>query len=316
MLTHDPGLDAPLTAAGLKGQDFLRVDDLNPAAIEAVLDLADHLKALQARRLPHPWLAGRTLGMIFEKPSTRTRVSFEVGMVQLGGHAVNLSAGESQLGRGEPISDTGAVLSRYLDAIVIRTHAHARVEELAAAASVPVVNGLTDEHHPCQALADLQVLRERLGDLAGRRLAWVGDGSSNVCHSLAAAAVAMGMEVVVAAPDGYEPFADELGAAADVVEVVDDPAAAVSGADAVVTDTFTSMGQEAERDTRLAALAPYQVNARLLRHAAPGHVVLHCLPAHCGEEITQDVLWGESSAVWDEAENRLHAQKALLAMIV
>jgi ornithine carbamoyltransferase len=316
MLTHDPALDAPLAAAALKGRDFLRVDDLNPAAIEAVLDLADHLKALQARRLPHSWLAGRTLGMIFEKPSTRTRVSFEVGMVQLGGHAVNLSAGESQLGRGEPISDTGAVLSRYLDAVVIRTHAHARVEELAAAASVPVINGLTDEHHPCQALADLQVLRERLGDLAGRRLAWVGDGSSNVCHSLAAAAAAMGMEVVVAAPDGYEPFADELGAAADAVEVVDDPVAAVAGADAVVTDTFTSMGQEAERDARLAALAPYQVNPRLLRHAAPGHVVLHCLPAHCGEEITEDVLWGESSAVWDEAENRLHAQKALLAMIV
>jgi ornithine carbamoyltransferase len=316
MLTHDPAHDSPLSAAGLKGQDFLRVDDLNAAAIEAVLDLADHLKALQARRLPHPWLAGRTLGMIFEKPSTRTRVSFEVGMVQLGGHAVHLSAGESQLGRGEPIEDTGAVLSRYLDAIVIRTHAHARAEELAAAASVPVVNGLTDEHHPCQALADLQVLRERLGDLAGRRLAWVGDGSSNVCHSLAAAATAMGMEVVVAAPDGYEPFADELGAAADVVEVVDDPAVAVSGADAVVTDTFTSMGQEGERAARLSVLAPYQVNARLLRHAAPGHVVLHCLPAHCGEEITQDVLRGESSAVWDEAENRMHAQKALLAMIV
>ena len=316
MLTHDPARDSPLAAAGLKGQDFLRVDDLSPDAIEAVLDLADHLKALQSRRLPHPWLAGRTLGMIFEKPSTRTRVSFEVGMVQLGGYAVHLSAGESQLGRGEPIEDTGAVLSRYLDAIVIRTHAHARVEELAAAAFVPVVNGLTDEHHPCQALADLQVLRERLGGLAGRRLAWVGDGSSNVCHSLAAAAVAMGMEVVVAAPDGYEPFADELGRAADAVEVVDDPAVAVAGADAVVTDTFTSMGQEAEREARLAALAPYQVNARLLRRAAAGHVVLHCLPAHCGEEITQDVLWGESSAVWDEAENRLHAQKALLAMIV
>ncbi|HEX3331143.1 MAG TPA: ornithine carbamoyltransferase [Gaiellales bacterium] len=316
MLTHDLALDSPLAAAGLKGRDFLRVDDLSPAAIEAVLDLADHLKALQSRRLPHPWLAGRTLGMIFDKPSTRTRVSFEVGMVQLGGHAVHLSAGESQLGRGEPIEDTGAVLSRYLDAIVIRTHVHARVEELAAASSVPVVNGLTDEHHPCQALADLQVLRERLGGLAGRRLAWVGDGSSNVCHSLAAAAVAMGMEVVVAAPDGYEPFAEELGPAADAVEVVDDPAAAVAGADAVVTDAFTSMGQEAERDARLAALAPYQVNARLLRGAAPGHVVLHCLPAHCGEEITQDVLWGESSAVWDEAENRLHAQKALLAMIV
>jgi ornithine carbamoyltransferase len=316
MPTHEMVLDAPIAAAGLKGRDFLRVDDLGGAAIEAVLDLADHLKTLQSRRLPHPWLAGRTLGMIFEKPSTRTRVSFEVGMVQLGGHAVHLAAGESQLGRGEPIEDTGAVLSRYLDAIVIRTHAHARVQELAEAASVPVINGLTDEHHPCQALADLQVMRERLGGLAGRRLAWVGDGRSNVCHSLATAAVMTGVQVVVAAPEGYEPDPGELGAAAVGVEVVTDPAAAVDGADAVVTDTFTSMGQEADHDRRLAALAPYQVNARLLRHAARDHVVLHCLPAHCGEEITHDVLWGPSSAVWDEAENRLHAQKALLAMIV
>jgi ornithine carbamoyltransferase len=309
-------LDSPIAGAGIKGLDFLRVDDLSPPAIEAVLDLADHLKSLQARRLPHPWLAGRTLGMIFEKPSTRTRVSFEVGMVQLGGHAVHLAGGESQLGRGEPIADTGAVLSRYLDAIVIRTHAHERVSELADAASVPVVNGLTDEHHPCQALADLQVLRERLGDLAGRRLVWVGDGSSNVCHSLATAAVMVGMEVVVAAPDGYEPDADDLGAAADAVEVTDDPVAAVTDADAVVTDTFTSMGQEADRERRLAELGAYQVNAELLRHAADEHVVLHCLPAHCGEEITHDVLWGPTSAVWDEAENRLHVQKALLAMIV
>jgi ornithine carbamoyltransferase len=316
MPTHEMVMDAPIAAAGLKGRDFLRVDDLGGAAIEAVLDLADHLKTLQARRLPHPWLAGRTLGMIFEKPSTRTRVSFEVGMVQLGGHAVHLAAGESQLGRGEPIEDTGAVLSRYLDAIVIRTHAHARVQELAEAASVPVINGLTDEHHPCQALADLQVLRERLGGLAGRRLAWVGDGRSNVCHSLATAAALTGMEVVVAAPEGYEPEPAELGAAAAAIAVVADPAAAVAGADAVVTDTFTSMGQEADHDRRLAALAPYQVNAQLLRHAARDHVVLHCLPAHCGEEITHDVLWGPSSAVWDEAENRLHAQKALLAMIV
>jgi ornithine carbamoyltransferase len=316
MPPHEMVLDAPIAAAGLKGRDFLRVDDLGGAAIEAVLDLADHLKTLQARRLPHPWLAGRTLGMIFEKPSTRTRVSFEVGMVQLGGHAVHMAAGESQLGRGEPIEDTGAVLSRYLDAIVIRTHAHARVQELAEAASVAVINGLTDEHHPCQALADLQVIRERLGGLAGRRLAWVGDGRSNVCHSLATAAVMTGMQVVVAAPEGYEPEAAELGAAAAGVEVVTDPVAAVDGAHAVVTDTFTSMGQEADHDRRLSDLQPYQVNTGLLRHAAPGHVVLHCLPAHCGQEITHDVLWGPSSAVWDEAENRLHAQKALLAMIV
>ena len=196
MPTHDLVIEAPMAAAGLKGLDFLRVDDLSGAAIEAVLDLADHLKSLQARRLPHPWLAGRTLGMIFEKPSTRTRVSFEVGMVQLGGHAVHLSSSESQLGRGEPVQDTGA---RALALPRRNRDPHARatsgVAELAAAASVPVINGLTDEHHPCQALADLQVLRERFGGLAGRRLAWVGDGSSNVCHSLATAAVMTGMEV-------------------------------------------------------------------------------------------------------------------------
>ena len=237
-------------------------------------------------------------------------------MAQLGGHAVHLATAESQLGRGEPIADTGAVLSRYVDAILIRSHAHARGEELAEAASVPVVNGLTDEHHPCQALADMMVLRERLGDLEGRRLAWVGDGLNNVCHSLLTAAAMVGMEVVVASPDGYAPDPDVVAAAAVPVEVVDDPHAAVAGADAVVTDTWTSMGQEDERGQRLRDLAGYQVNAGLLAAAAPGHVVLHCLPAHCGEEITGDVLWGPSSAAWDEAENRLHAQKALLAMIV
>jgi ornithine carbamoyltransferase len=302
--------------AGLCGRDLLRIDDLSAAELVALLDLAERLKALQRERVPHPILAGRTLAMIFEKPSTRTRVSFEIGMVQLGGHAVHLATAESQLGRGEPIADTGAVLSRYADAIMIRTHAHARVEELAAAASVPVVNGLTDEHHPCQALADLMVLRERLGDLEGRRLAWVGDGLNNVCHSLVTAAAMVGMEIVVAAPEGYEPDSQVLAAAAGPVEVVSDPRAAVGGADAVVTDTWTSMGQEGERERRLRDLAAYQVNAELLEQAAPGHVVLHCLPAHCGEEITEDVLWGPSSAAWDEAENRLHAQKALLAMIV
>ena len=302
--------------AGLCGRDLLRIDDLSAAELVALLDLAERLKALQRERVPHPILAGRTLAMIFEKPSTRTRVSFEIGMVQLGGHAVHLATAESQLGRGEPIADTGAVLSRYADAIRIRTHAHARVEELAAAAPVPVVNGLTDEHHPCQALADLMVLRERLGDLEGRRLAWVGDGLNNVCHSLVTAAAMVGMEIVVAAPEGYEPDPQVLAVAAGPVEVVSDPRAAVGGADAVVTDTWTSMGQEGERERRLRDLAAYQVNAALLEAAAPGHVVLHCLSAHCGEEITKDVLWGPSSAAWDEAENRLHAQKALMAMVM
>lgn len=310
-------LRRPQAASGsLAGRDLLRIDDLEPDELLALLDLADDLKRRQRAREPHALLEGRTLAMIFEKPSTRTRVSFEVGMAQLGGHAVHLAAGDSQLGRGEPLADTGAVLSGYVDAVMMRTHAHARVEELAAAATVPVVNGLTDEHHPCQALADMMVLRERLGDLEGRRLAWVGDGASNVCHSLVVAATALGMDVVVASPPGYGPDPDVLETAAADVDVVCDPHEAVAGADAVVTDTWTSMGQEAERDRRLANLAGYQVNAELLAGAARGHVVLHCLPAHCGEEITHEVLWGPRAAVWDEAENRLHAQKALLAMIV
>jgi ornithine carbamoyltransferase len=300
----------------LAGRDLLRIDDLEPDELLDVLDLADELKRLQRARAPHALLPGRVLAMIFEKPSTRTRVSFEVGMAQLGGHAVHLAAADSQLGRGEPLAHTGAVLSGYVDAIMIRTHAHARAEELAAAASVPLVNGLTDAHHPCQALADLMVLRERLGDLEGRRLAWVGDGASNVCHSLAVAAAAVGMDVTIAAPAGYEPDPAVLATAAAAIDVVEDPREAVDGADAVVTDTWTSMGQEDERARRLADLSGHQVNAALLAGAARGYVVLHCLPAHCGEEITHEVLWGPRSAVWDEAENRLHAQKALLAMIV
>ncbi|MGZ4430616.1 MAG: ornithine carbamoyltransferase [Gaiellales bacterium] len=299
----------------LKGRDFLRVDDLSVAELEAVLDLADELKRLQRDRVPHPLLPGRALAMIFTKASTRTRVSFEVGMSQLGGSAVHLAAAKSQLGRGEPIRDTGIVLSRYVDGIMIRTHSHAEVEALADAAEVPVINGLTDTHHPCQALADVQVLRERLGDLQGRRLAWVGDGHNNVCHSLITAAGLMGMSITVASPPGYEPAAHVTAAAGDVV-ITGDPADAVRGADAVVTDVWTSMGQEADREQRLRDLGPYQVNAGLLAHAAPGHVVLHCLPAHCGEEITDEVLYGPSSAAWDEAENRLHAQKALLALVI
>ena len=307
-LTHDD------LSLGLAGRDLLRVEDLTPDELVALLDLADSLKQLQADRIPHQLLAGRSLGMIFQKPSTRTRVSFEVGMFQLGGAAVNLSASEMQLGRGETIADTGKVLSRYVDAIMIRAHSHAEVEELADAAECPVINGLTDLHHPCQALADVQVLRERLGSLEGRSLAWLGDGYNNVCHSLVAAAGMLGMDVTVASPAGYEPDADVLAAAG--ATLTPDPLEAVAGVDAVVTDVWTSMGQETQREQRLADLAQYQVNAALLEHAASDHVVLHCLPAHYGEEITRDVLHGPHSAAWDEAENRLHAQKALLAMLV
>ena len=303
------------TLPPLTGRDFLRVEDLSTEEMVAVLDLADELKSMQGARIPHALLPGRTLGLIFQKASTRTRVSFEVGMYQLGGSAVHLSAAEMQLGRGEPIRDTGIVLGRYLDAIMIRANSHTDVEELAAASTAPVINGLTDLHHPCQALADVQTLRERLGDLEGRRLAWVGDGHDNVCHSLLTAAGRMGMQITVATPAGYEPDADVV-AGAGAVRVVEDPLEAVAGAEAVVTDVWTSMGQEAERDQRLADLAPYQVNAELLARADPEHVVLHCLPAHCGEEITEEILHGPHSAAWDEAENRLHAQKALLAMLL
>ena len=299
----------------LAGRDLLQVDDLSTDELTAVLDLADQLKRQQAEGRPHRLLEGRTLAMIFQKASTRTRVSFEVGFTQLGGSAVHLSAAEMQLGRGETVEDTGKVLSRYVDAIMIRARSHADVEQLAHAATVPVINGLTDLHHPCQALADMQTLRERLGPLQGRRLAWVGDGCNNVCHSLITAAGRLEMEVVVAAPPGYEPDAEIVAAAGDVT-VTDDPLAAVSGADAVATDVWVSMGQEDERDRRLSDLAGYQVNQRLLAGAAPAHLVLHCLPAHYDEEITHEVLHGPSSAAWDQAENRLHAQKALLALLV
>ncbi|HZI36643.1 MAG TPA: ornithine carbamoyltransferase [Gaiellales bacterium] len=303
------------TPAGLAGRDLLSVDQLDRDQLIELLDLADHLKLLQGRGVPHRLLPSRTLAMIFQKPSTRTRVSFEVGIGQLGGSAVVLSASEMQLGRGESIEDTGIVLSRYVDAIMIRAGAHAEVEALAAAASVPVINGLTDLHHPCQALADVQTLRERLGDLDGRALAWVGDGCNNVCHSLITAAGMLGMEVRVATPLGFEPD-PAVVATAGAVTITDDPLEAVAGADAVATDVWTSMGHEAERDQRVSNLTPYQVNRALLASAAPGHIVLHCLPAHYGEEITHEVLHGPGSAAWDEAENRLHAQKALMALVM
>ena len=252
------------TPAALAGRDLLSVDQLDRDQLSELLDLADHLKMLQGRGVPHRLLPGRTLAMIFQKPSTRTRVSFEVGIGQLGGSAVVLSTSEMQLGRGESIEDTGIVLSRYVDAIMIRAGVHAEVEALAAAACVPVINGLTDLHHPCQALADVQTLRERLGDLDGRTLAWVGDGCNNVCHSLITAAGMLGMEVRVATPLGFEPDLAVV-AAAGAVTVTDDPLEAVAGADAVATDVWTSMGQEAERDQRVSNLTPYQVNRALLR---------------------------------------------------
>jgi ornithine carbamoyltransferase len=298
----------------LKGRDFLRVADWSRAELLTCLDLADRLKAAQRSGEQLRLLPGRTLGMIFQKPSTRTRVSFEAGIAQLGGTGLHLSASDLQLGRGETIKDTALVLSRYLDAIMIRTFAQADVEELADHADVPVINGLTDSTHPCQALADAMTIRERLGRLEGVRVAYVGDGN-NVLHSLAAICNRLGMSIVAATPEGYEPNPAEIELAGGI-DLVHDPREAADEADVLYTDVWTSMGQEEERETRLQAFAGYQVNEELLEGAAPGAIVLHCLPAHYGEEITEDVAYGPRSAIWDEAENRLHAQKALLALTV
>jgi ornithine carbamoyltransferase len=305
-------------AHDLKGRDFVRVADWSPDELRACLDLADELKRLQLARIEHRLLPGRTLGMIFQKPSTRTRVSFEVGIAQLGGAGLYLSASDLQLGRGETIRDTGTVLSRYLDAIMIRTFAQADVEELAAAAEIPVINGLTDSSHPCQALADVMTIRERLGRIEGVRVAYFGDGN-NVCASLMVACAKLGASFVAATPEGYEPVQSAIDAAREAggdVELVRDPRAAARAADVLYTDVWTSMGQDEERERRLHDLAGYGIDADLVAAAADDAIVLHCLPAHYGEEVTEDVLYGPQSAVWDEAENRLHAQKALLALVV
>ena len=306
----------------LKGRDFLRVNDWEAGELITVLDWADRLKRERRDRVRHDHLEGRSLGMIFEKPSTRTRVSFEVGIAQLGGIPLYLAAGDLQLGRGETIKDTATVLSRYLDAIMIRTFSQADVDELAAHAEIPVVNGLTDDFHPCQALADVMTIRERFGALAGVRVVYVGDGN-NVCHSLMVACAKLGADFAAATPEGYEPREEVVGwarAAADAsggsVAVEHDPLAAAEGADVLYTDVWTSMGQDAERERRLRDLAAYAIEERLVSLAAERAIVLHCLPAHYGEEITEDVLYGPRSAVWDQAENRLHVQKALMALII
>ena len=306
----------------LKGRDFLRVNDWRPDELVAVLDLADRLKARQRERVPHKHLEGRTLGMIFQKPSTRTRVSFEVGIAQLGGVGLHLAAGDLQLGRGETIKDTAVVLSRYLDGIMIRTFRQADVDELAEHADVPVINGLTDDFHPCQALADVMTIRERFGGLDGVRVAYLGDGN-NVCHSLMVACAKLGMHFVAATPKGYEPSVDVFmwaRAAAEesggTVGLSYDPAEAASGADVLYTDVWTSMGQEEERERRLRELAGFEIDERALSLASERAVVLHCLPAHYGEEVSEEILHGPRSAVWDQAENRLHAQKALMALII
>jgi ornithine carbamoyltransferase len=308
--------------AHLKGRDFLRVNDWEPDELLLVLEHAERLKARQRERVPHRLLEGRSVGMIFQKPSTRTRVSFEVGIEQLGATALYLAAGDLQLGRGETIRDTATVLSRYLDGIMIRTFEQADVDELAEHADIPVINGLTDDFHPCQALADVLTIRERLGGYDGVRVAYLGDGN-NVCHSLMVACAKLGMDFVAATPAGYEPTGEVVGwarataeAKGTAVELTDDPRAAATGADVLYTDVWTSMGQDEERQRRLADLEGFGIDAGMVALGSERAIVLHCLPAHYGEEIAEDVLYGEQSAVWDQAENRLHAQKALMALVI
>ncbi len=310
------------TLDGLKGRDFTRVADWTGDELERTLDLADELKEQQKRREQHHLLPGRTLGMIFQKPSTLTRVSFEVGIAQLGGTGLYLSAGDLQLGRGETLKDTATVLSRYLDAIMIRTFAQEDVEELARNASIPVINGLTDSAHPCQALADVMTIRERRGRLDGVTLVYLGDGN-NVCASLMVAAAKLGLNFRAATPKGYEPSPEAVEIAhraatqsGATIELLADPREAAAGADVLYTDVWTSMGQEEERERRLRDLTGFGIDDELVGLASEDAIVLHCLPAHYGEEITEDVLYGPQSAVWDQAENRLHAQKALMALVI
>src|SRR3990172_1256102 len=295
-------------------RDFLAITDFTRDEIQGLFQLAQRMKAGTYQEAP---LAGKTLAMIFAKSSTRTRVSFEVGTYQLGGQALFLSSRDIQLGRGEPIPDTARVLSRYVDGIMIRTFDHGEVEELARHATIPVINGLTDLSHPCQVLADLFTVKEAFGSWEGKRIAWVGDGN-NMANSWLEAAAVLGFELRLACPEGYEPDRGrfERAAAATKVLMTEVPEEAVEGADVVNTDVWASMGQEEEAEVRRNAFKSYTVDAALMRLAQPGAIFLHCLPAHRGEEVTPDVIEGAQSRVWDEAENRLHVQKALLATLM
>ncbi|WP_461202446.1 ornithine carbamoyltransferase [Anoxybacillus sp. TBDG-1] len=306
----------------LKGKDFLTLSDYSKEEIEYLLHLALELKEKQQDGERYTPLSGKTLAMIFEKPSTRTRVSFEVGMVQLGGHALHLSSRDLQIGRGETIADTARVLSEYVDAIMIRTFEHEKVEELAHYATIPVINGLTDDDHPCQALADLLTIYEVKGKLQGLKLAYIGDGN-NMAHALMLAAAKVGMDCAIASPKGYEPketivkkakhIASENGA---TIVVTNDPYEAVANADVVYTDVWASMGQEAEANERMRVFTPFQVNEALVQQAKQDFIFLHCLPAHRGEEVTEGIIDGTHSYIFQQAGNRLHAQKALLVSLL
>jgi ornithine carbamoyltransferase len=294
---------------------FLSLLDLSPEELRRLLDRAIALKAMQHRGEIYEPLKNRTLGMIFEKSSTRTRVSFEVAMAQFGGHALFLSPRDTQLGRGEPIEDTARVLSRMVDAVMIRTFAHEIIERFAAVSKVPVINALTDLHHPCQLLADVQTFIEHRGEIAGKTVAWIGDGN-NMCHSYIHAARQFGFTLNIAAPEGYDPSPAVVAEAADCIRLMRDPVEAARGAHLITTDVWASMGQEEEQTERARAFAAYQVDAQVMGVAAKDAVFLHCLPAHRGEEVSADVMDGPQSVVWDQAENRLHAQKALLEFLL
>ncbi len=306
----------------LAGRDILCLQDFTREEIETILRTAEMMKIWNKIGKPHRVLEGKTLAMIFQKPSTRTRISFEVGMYQLGGYALYLSAQDLQLRRGETIADTARVLSRYVDGIMARVYAHKDVEDLAKYASVPVINGLSDFSHPCQALADVMTIKEKKGRLEGIKLVYVGDGN-NVAHSLMIAGTKLGMQVVVATPEGYEPDekvikwaeknANESGGS---FELLHDPVKAVKDADVIYTDVWASMGQEAEAEMRKKIFKPFQVNPELVKHAKKDYIFMHCLPAHRGEEVVDEVIDSPNSVVWDQAENRLHAQKAALALIM
>jgi ornithine carbamoyltransferase len=300
-----------LTLASFPDEDFLKV-----------LDRGALLKSLKLKGEERDTLKGRTLAMIFEKSSTRTRVSFEAGISQLGGHAIFMSPTDTQIGRGEEVRDTARVLSRYVDAIMVRTYKQESVEEMAKYAAVPVINGLTDMHHPCQVLADLLTIKEKLGELKGLKLAYIGDGN-NMANSLIEGCVKAGMDIALACPEGYDPDSGVLAwakekekAGGPAVRLVRNPEAAAEGADVLYTDVWASMGQESEKASRGKHFRGFQINAELLKKAKPGAIVLHCLPAHRGEEITDEVMEGTNSAVFDQAENRLHVQKALLELLI
>ena len=305
----------------LKGRDLLSIHELSVDEVHEIIEFAAELKAMQKAGVPHRILEGKTLGMIFEKSSTRTRVSFEVGMFQLGGSALFLSSRDLQLGRGEPIKDTARVLSRYLDGIMIRTFGHERLVELAKYADIPVINGLSDLLHPCQVLTDLLTIREHKGkNFRALKIAYVGDGN-NMTNSYLYGAAKVGMNLTVATPQNYKPNAEVFeNAVTDAqesgaeLEWTENPVDAVKDADIIATDTWASMGQEAEHDERKKIFAPYQVNNELLKHASKNAIVLHCLPAYRGEEITDEVFENNAHVIFDEAENRLHTQKAIMAL--